>query len=131
MLALAAALGGCSVSGLLPEWSSPDYAGAEPAYRYIIANHIKEVIGEPKRAGSLEISGARKIDSFRGPSWMVCLREQKFPLLPRYYAVFLQRDRIVDSRISVVVDQCEIQSFAAYDWASESANAPLPGSQLR
>ena len=31
-------LGGCGLSGVLPDWMSDDVAGAEPPYRFLIAN---------------------------------------------------------------------------------------------
>jgi hypothetical protein len=119
------ALGACSISGLLPDWTSPDAAGSEPAYRYIIATHIKDVVGESAQSGTFEIAGVKRIDSLKGASWQVCIKTQKFPLLPRYYAVFIQRDRIVDSRFSVLIDQCELESYTPFDWIAEG-NAPPP-----
>ena len=107
-------LGGCSLSGLLPDWMSTDVAGAEPAYRFMIANKLKEIARRrgPDRHACKSPTAAR-IDSLKGASWRVCLKAQKFPLLPRYYAVFFQRGQMVDSRLSVLIDQCELQSYAA------------------
>jgi hypothetical protein len=116
-------LGACSISGLLPDWTSPDAAGPEPAYRFIIANGLGGIVGNPSGAGTIEISGARRVDSLKGASWLVCLRIQGFPQLPRHYAVFLQKERVVDSRLSVLIDQCELQSYTSFDWAAD-ANAP-------
>jgi len=115
-------LGGCALSGLLPDWTSTDVAGAEPAYRFMIANKLREIVGDAAPTDTLQISTAARIDSLKGASWRVCLKAQKFPLLPRYYAVFFQRGQIVDSRLSVLIDQCEIQSYAAYDWRSDMNN---------
>jgi hypothetical protein len=118
-------LGACSISGLLPDWTSADVAGPEPtSYRFIIANRLKAIVGDPSRAGTQEISAPRRHESLKGASWLVCLKAQNFPLLPRYYAVFMQRNEIVDSRISVVIDQCELQSFAPFDWAADANNPP-------
>ena len=112
-------LGGCSLSGLLPDWTSTDVAGPEPAYRFMIANKLKDILGDPAPTDTLQISTATRIDSLKGASWRVCLKAQKFPLLPRYYAVFFQRGQMVDSRLSVLIDQCEIQSYSAYDWKAD------------
>ena len=71
----------------------------------------------------MRISEARRVDSLKGASWLVCLEVENSPLL-RYYAVFIQRDRIVDSRLSVVIDQCEQQPYAAFDWVAEANNPP-------
>ena len=123
-LLLALIVGACSISGLVPDWSSADAAGPEPASRFIIANRLKEVVGDPAGAGTLEISSARRIDSLKGASWVTCIKQQKFPLPPRFYAAFIQRQQLVDSRLSVLIDQCELQSFATFDWAADANNPP-------
>src|SRR5438128_2438672 len=105
-------LGGCSISGLVPDWTLTDVAGPEPSYRFIIANEVATIVGDPAKAGTFAISGARRVDSFKGTSWVVCVRTQNFPLLPRYHAVFIQREHVVDSRLSVLIDQCELQSYS-------------------
>jgi hypothetical protein len=120
---LALTLGGCTVSGLLPDWTSTDVAGPEPAYRFVIANGLAAIVGDPAKAGTFQISGARRVDSLKGASWVVCIKTQNFPLLPRYYAVFLQREHVVDSRLSVLIDRCELQSYSPFDWIAD-ANAP-------
>jgi hypothetical protein len=122
-IALLLTLTACSISGLLPDWTSPEAAGPEPAYRFIIANGLGGILGAPAGAGPLEISELRRVDSLKGTSWLVCLRTPGFPQLPRHYAVFLQKGRIVDSRLSVLIDQCELQSYSSFDWAAD-ANAP-------
>src|SRR5262245_46351415 len=109
-------LGGCAISGLLPDWMSTDVAGPEPAYRFIIANRLKDIVGNAAPTDKLEISEPKRMDSLKGASWRVCVRAQQFPLLPRYYAVFFQRGLMVDSRLSVLIDQCELQSYIAFDW---------------
>src|SRR4051794_40156908 len=116
MILSALTLGACSVSGLLPDWTSTDVAGPEPAYRFVIANGLTAIVGDPAKAGTFEISGARRVDSLKGASWVVCIKTQNFPLLPQYRAVFLQRERVVDSRLSVLIDQCELQTYAPFDW---------------
>ena len=116
-------LGACSISGLLPDWTSPEVAGPEPAYRFIIANSLAGIVGSPSGAGTFEISGLRRVDSLKGPSWLACIKVQNFPQLPHHYAVFLQKDRVVDSRLSVLIDQCELQTYLPFDWMAD-ANAP-------
>ena len=117
-------LGACSISGLLPNWTAADVAGPEPAYRFIVANKIKDIIGDPGRVGTLAISGVRRIDSLKGASWVTCIKTQKFPLLPRYHAVFFQGGLIVDSRFSVLIDRCELQTFTPFDWEADAKNPP-------
>ena len=117
-------LGACSIAGLLPDWTSADVAGPEPAYRFVIANELAAIVGDPAKAGTFAISGVRRVDSLKGTSWLVCIRTQNFPLLPRYYAVFIQRDHVVDSRLSVLIDQCELQSYSSFDWIADANNPP-------
>jgi hypothetical protein len=124
-LIMAMSLGACSVSGLLPDWTSADVAGPEPAYRFLIASKIDALIGNPANAGTLEISGVRRINSLKGASWVACIKMQKFPLPPTYRAILFQGGLIVDSRLSVLIDQCEIQSYRPFDWQAEAKNAPL------
>ena|SRR5581483_5213323 len=122
-LLLTLLLAGCAVSGLLPDWSSEDAAGPEPTgYRFLIANKLTTITGDPSKFSSIEISAPKRVESLKGASWKICLKTQMFPLLPRYYAVFMQRGEIVDNRVSVMIDQCELQSFAAFDWASDAKN---------
>ncbi len=75
----------------------------------------------------LEISQPRRIDSHKGAAWLVCLKALRYPSqTPRaYYAVFLQQDKVIDSRLSVVLDRCESEAYAPFDWASD-VNNPVP-----
>ena len=124
LLLAAQMLGGCSISGLLPDWTSDDAAGPEPAgYRFFIANRLSGIIGNVDRT-HLEISKPQRVDSTKGASWLVCLKRNDTALpLPRYYAVFFQRGEIADSRLSVLIDHCELQTYAPFDWVAD-ANAP-------
>ena len=142
-------LGACSISGLLPDWTSPEVAGPEPAYRFVVANNRALIMGTPSSpgtpssvgtsssagtpssagplssAGPFEISGLRRVDSLKGASWLVCLRTESVPQLPRYYAVFLQKERVVDSRLSVLIDQCEQQTYSPFDWVADAKAPPV------
>jgi hypothetical protein len=121
---MAAMLGGCAMLDFLPDWSADRVAGPEPAYRFIVASRINQIVGREGVVGTLQISGVRRVDSLKGAAWLVCVQTENVPL-PRYYAVFIQRDQIVDSRLSVLIDQCELQSFERFDWNAE-ANIPPP-----
>jgi hypothetical protein len=119
------ALAGCSMSGLLPDWMSEDVAGPEPpSYRFLIAIKLREIVGDTSKLGPLEISSPTRVNSLRGASWMVCIKSSSALLLPRYYAVFFQRAQIADSRLSVLIDQCELQSYRSFDWVAEAASTP-------
>ena len=117
---LALALGGCSVSEFVPKLTPDDIAGPLPPYRFLIAGRIKSIMGDPG-GQVLQISDARRVDSLKGPSWQICLQVRPFPLaLPRFYSVYIQQQKIVNSRLSVLIDQCELQSYAPFDWAREA-----------
>jgi hypothetical protein len=119
LLALVLMTAGCSMSEFLPNWTGEGVAGPIPAYRRLIAPRVGSIVGNPG-AGRMRISEARRVDSLKGASWLVCLEVENAPLL-RYYAVFIQRESIVDSRLSVVIDQCEQQPYTAFDWIAEAA----------
>jgi len=123
-LLLGLLLGGCAVSGVLPDWMSEDAAGPEPVnYRFIVANNVGAVIGgkENPLNWRFEIATPHRVDGPRGATWMVCLlylRPQS--TTPRgYYAIFIQKNRILESRLSVVLDHCETEVFTPFDWRAE------------
>ncbi len=120
---LAAMLGGCAMLDFLPDWSADRVAGPEPAYHFIVASRINQIVGREGIVGTLQISGVRRVDSLKGAAWLVCVQTENSPL-PRYYAVFIQREQIVDSRLSVLIDQCELQSFERFDWNAEANILP-------
>ena len=117
-------LGGCSISGLLPDWTSADVAGPEPAYRFIIANGLTEIVGDPAKAGTFEISELRRVDSLKGRVMAGLHQGPEFPaaaaLLCRLHPA---RAASSNSRLSVLIDQCEMQTYSPFDWIAD-ANAP-------
>jgi hypothetical protein len=117
-------LGGCALSDFLPDWTSPGVAGPEPAYKFLIANKLKEVLGDESPTDVLAISKAERIESLKGASWRVCVKAMKASQPPRYYAVLFQNGRIVDAHLSFVIDQCELQSYSTFDWKMEANNPP-------
>jgi hypothetical protein len=123
-------LASCSVAGLFPDWVSDESAGPEPAnYRFIIANGLGAIIGSKDDPNSrlLEITTPRRVDATKGATWLVCVKSLRFPsLTPRaHYAVFIQRGRIIESRLSVVLDQCESQPYSPFEWSID-INNPVP-----
>lgn len=70
-------LSACSIAGPVPDWMSADVAGPEPDYRFLIADQLGGIVGDPSRAGLLEISTARRVDSMVGASWQVCVRARR------------------------------------------------------
>jgi len=129
LLLLALMLGGCSMSGSIPDWVSDEAAGPEPTnYRFIVANGLSDILGaRDTGVGLLEISSPRRVDVVKGATWMVCVRSLSFPARqPRtYYSVFIQREKIVDSRISVGIDQCQSEPYTPFEWSVDVDNPTL------
>jgi hypothetical protein len=123
LLLLVLTVGGCSVSGMIPDWLSDDVAGPEPInYRFIVANGLGGIMGgKDAESRFLEISSPRRADMTKGATWMVCVKVLSYPSQSTraYYAVFIQRDKIVESRTSLAIDLCESQSFTPFDWKSD------------
>jgi hypothetical protein len=118
VLALAVCLGGCSASELvqnLPPTPAPDLS--QPNYRRIVADNIRTIFPGQALAGELEISGARLVDHLKGPAWLTCLKLDARGK-PQDYALFIQGDKIIDSRVGIVIDQCYKQTFEPFDLSS-------------
>jgi hypothetical protein len=128
LLLLVLTLGGCAVSGSIPDWVSDDAAGPEPVnYRFVVANALDAIMGPKFRENRLlEISSPHRVDTRRGATWLVCIKSLTFPSRqPRaYYAAFLQRGKIVEYRLSVGIDQCELESYTPFEWSID-ANTPV------
>jgi hypothetical protein len=121
LLALELALGGCSASEVVQNWMPATAAGSvtnpadlpQPNHRRIVGDNIKTILPKIDTLGDLEISGARPVDHLKGPAWLTCLKinaEGK----PLHYALFIQGDKIIDSRVAVVIDQCYKETFEAF-----------------
>jgi hypothetical protein len=118
VLALAVCLGGCSASELvqnLPPTPAPDLS--QPNYRRIVADNIRAIFPGQALAGELEISGARLVDHLKGPAWLTCLKLDARGK-PQDYALFIQGDKIIDSRVGIVIDQCYKERFEPFDLSS-------------
>jgi hypothetical protein len=123
------ALGACGLPVGAPDWQSDDSAGPEPInYRFIVANALGSIMGgKDSESRLLEISPPRRVSMQRGATWLVCIKALRFPSrTPRaYYAVFIQRDKVVESRLSVVLDHCESEVYSPFNWSFD-LNNPVP-----
>jgi hypothetical protein len=120
-LAFAVMLGGCSASEIvqnLPPSSVSDLP--QPDYRRVVADNIKVIFPGQAAIGDLEISGVRLVDHLKGPAWLTCLKLDAHGK-PQQYAIFIQGDKIIDSREGIVIDQCYKQSYAPLDIAAITA----------
>jgi len=115
-IALAPLLGlvGCTTSELVQSLTPAAVPEAsEPDYRRIVAENLQSLF--PKASlGDLEISALRMVDHFKGPAWIACLKLDAHGT-PQYYAIFIQADKVIDSRAGVIVDQCYKQDYFPFD----------------
>jgi hypothetical protein len=110
-LTLAAALAGCSASEIVQNWNGeppPDLT--QPNYRRIVADNIKTLLPNQLALSDLEISGVRLVDHFKGPSWLTCLKLDAQGT-PQHFAIFIQGDKIIDSREGILIDQCHKETY--------------------
>jgi hypothetical protein len=127
---------------------APDLS--QPNYRRVVADNIKAIFPNSASLDDLEISEVRLVDHVKGPAWITCLRfnmqikptaAQPAPSSttaedpgaapaepgstnrtgPHYYAIFIQDNKIIDSRFSVAIDKCRSQAFQPFDPATSPA----------
>ncbi len=107
-------MSGCSTSDFAQNWAGepiPDLS--QPNYRRIITENLRSIF--PKEPpGHMEISGLRMVDHMKGPAWMTCLKIDARGK-PQLYAIFIQDNKVIDSRASIVMDQCQRESYGPFD----------------
>jgi hypothetical protein len=104
---------GCS-SVALPQTDAPPAEPNAAAFHKIIGAHLKAAFKEIETYDSFEISDARWVHTVKGWSWLNCVRFQDRNHI-RTYAVFIQTDKVVDSRYAVTTDGCGGQAYAPFD----------------
>ncbi len=114
LLALQLTLGGCSASEVVQNWAPASPELSPPDYRRVVAENINKILPNSSPLNDVEISGMRLVDHLKGPAWVTCLKLDAHGK-PQNYAVFIQGDQIVDSRMSVVIDQCHKETFQPFD----------------
>lgn len=125
-LLLALALGACSstVSSLEPVYVPPS-----PPSEKAVSSAVAKVATDARLAKPVEISAVRTND--HGPGgYFVCAREVDPPpgKTRRYYSIFLDNEDYKGSRLSVIMDQCELQTYSPAPDAAPAA-APPPSAQ--
>jgi hypothetical protein len=114
-------LSGCASAPELPELA---YAPPSPPAETPVAAAVAAIAKDASLVSPLEISAVRR--SERGPgSYFVCVREINPPADKprRTYATFLENDVYKGSRLAVIMDQCELQTYGP---APVAAPAPSP-----
>jgi len=121
VLGLAIVLGGCSASEIVQNWSNAPAADlSEPNHRRIVADNIRTLFPNKAALGEVEISGRRVVDHLKGKAWRTCLKLDA-RVNPQQYAIFIQDGKIIDSRASIIMDQCGKEAYEPFDLA------PRPG----
>ncbi len=135
--AMALLLAGCSLGDTVLPPQTDAVAGPAPPYRKLIAGGLAGILGDPKRVSTLQISDLRRVDSLAGPAWLACLRATLTGAAagtkpgtsatpstgtpastgPLDFAVFLQQEKILESRLAIRADRCEDQAFAPFNAA--------------
>ena len=105
-------------------WSGgpiPDLS--QPNYQRIITDNIGTIFpkGPP---GELEISGVRMVDHLKGPAWITCLKIDARGK-PQHYAIFIQDGKVIDARASMIVDQCQKESYEPFELPA-GRRSPIP-----
>jgi hypothetical protein len=108
---LAVALAGCSVSEFIQDLTPAPAADlSQPNHRRVVADNIKTVFPHQSDLGQLEISEARQVEHLKGPAWLTCLKLDARGAA-QHYAIFIQGNKIVDTRAGIVMDQCHKQAY--------------------
>jgi hypothetical protein len=129
-------MGGCS-SEVLENWTPTIAASTTPApadltqpnYRRVVGDNIRTVLPKIDTLGDLEISSAQLVDHLNGPAWLTCLKLDAHGK-PQHHALFIQGDKIIDSRAGVLIDQCHKKTFERFDLPppptpkQQSSNSP-------
>jgi hypothetical protein len=106
-------LAACSSDPGLPESTYKPYAPPSPPTEKAVVGAVPAVAAEAKLSAPLQISAVRQTDHGLG-LYFICLREANPPpdKRQRYYSVFFDNDAYKGDRLSVIMDQCELQTFS-------------------
>jgi len=98
-----------------------------PPTEKAIGAAVAAIAQEAKLVTPLEISSLRPNDHGPG-SFFVCVREVNPPpdKSRRYCATFLDNDVYKGSRLSVIMEQCELQTYSPAPVAAPAPSPPPP-----
>lgn len=114
-----------SVSSSAHSEPPPVYVPPSPPTEKAISAAVAAIGKDAKLVGPLEISAVRPND--RGPGrFFVCVREVNPPpdTPRRYYSTFFDNDEYKGSRLSVMTEQCELQTYSPAPVAAPAAPSP-------
>jgi hypothetical protein len=120
------ALAGCTATELVQSWTPPAAMElAEPDYRRIVADNVKTLFPQAS-LGDLEISAVRMVDHLKGQAWLTCLKLDAHGT-PQYYAIFIQAEKVNDSRAGVIADQRYKQVYIPFEATREATVSAASG----
>jgi hypothetical protein len=98
-----------------------------PPTEKAIGAAVAAIAKEAKLVTPLEISALRPSDHGPG-SFFVCVREVNPPpdKTRRYYSTFLDNDVYKGSRLPVILEQCELQTYSPAPVAAPAQPPPTP-----
>jgi hypothetical protein len=122
VIGLALMLCGCSASEIVQNWSAAPVSDlSQPNHLRIVADNLKTLFPNGATLGNLEISGVRLVDHIKGQVWRTCLKLDAAGS-PQLYAIFIQDGKVVDSRASIIIDQCTREAYMPFDPAQQIAH---------
>lgn len=93
-----------------------------PPYRKLVSATMK-TLSSPIDPAGLQISEPRWIERVGGPAWIVCLKTNPRSSGAVYYAFFIQKEKVVDTRTAIGTDRCVHQDFVPFDVTAAAATA--------
>jgi hypothetical protein len=102
------------------------YVPPSPPTEKAIGAAVAAIAKEAKLVSPLEISAVRPSDHGPG-SYFVCVREVNPPQdKRRCYSTFLDGDNYKGSRQSIIMEQCELQTYSPAPVAAPAQPPPTP-----
>jgi len=88
-------------------------SGPGSGYNKIVADYLKGIFKNRATYDAFAISTFRWVHSFKGWTWMTCVRFEDNGH-PRTYVVFIQDGKVIDSRFAVQIDACNTETYAGF-----------------
>jgi hypothetical protein len=109
---LVAAILGISLTGCSVDLDSLPIAGIPPTLSAVAAD-IRKTADDAKLIPPLQVAGPIPANAVSSVPWIICLRSEAPKQTPApTYSLFFKENKLVSSRLSVIVDHCEGQVFS-------------------
>jgi hypothetical protein len=109
---VAAAVLGIGLAGCSVDLDNLPIAGVPPTLSAVTAD-IKKTADNAKLIAPLQVAGPIPANSISSVPWIICLRSEAPAQSPApTYSLFFKENKLVSSRLSVIVDHCEGQVFS-------------------